>query len=139
LTVEISFPFEFNVFGTPVSLQAKRAVSRLAWKQRVKDASQTALPEGHFSTTNPLSVTLFYFPSSEMQGDVDNIVKPVLDALRQHIYQDDRQLSGFGFRNSNPVEYSNSPIHRRNWLNLSRAKSRFWYVRLATDLTERLA
>ena len=27
-----------------------------------------------------------------MQGDVDNIVKPVLDALCRHVYHDDRQV-----------------------------------------------
>ncbi len=27
-----------------------------------------------------------------MQGDIDNIVKPVLDALERHIYIDDRQV-----------------------------------------------
>ena len=27
-----------------------------------------------------------------MQGDVDNIVKPILDALSKHIYNDDRQV-----------------------------------------------
>jgi crossover junction endodeoxyribonuclease RusA len=27
-----------------------------------------------------------------MQGDIDNIVKPILDALGQHIYVDDSQV-----------------------------------------------
>ena len=27
-----------------------------------------------------------------MQGDVDNIVKPILDALSRHIYLDDQQI-----------------------------------------------
>lgn len=92
MSIEIQFPLEFIVRGTPVSLQSARAKSREAWKQRVKEASYAVLPEGHFSTDAPISVTLFYFPDTEMQGDVDNIVKPVLDALAKHVYNDDRQV-----------------------------------------------
>jgi hypothetical protein len=50
MSVEISFPLEFIVRGAPVSLQATRPKSKEAWKQRVKQASYEALPEGHFST-----------------------------------------------------------------------------------------
>lgn len=50
------------------------------------------LPDGHFATDEPLAITLFYFPDSEMQGDIDNIVKPILDALERHVYLDDRQI-----------------------------------------------
>ena len=92
MSVEIRFPLEFVVRGTPVSLQAARARSKEAWKERVKEASYDALPEGHFATGAPISVTLFYFPAAEMQGDLDNIVKPILDAMSKHIYNDDRQV-----------------------------------------------
>ncbi len=92
MSVEIEFPLEFIVRGTPVSLQAKRRQSKTFWKDRVKQASYTALPEAHFSTEGRVSVTLFYFPSMVMEGDIDNIVKPVLDALRNHIYRDDKQV-----------------------------------------------
>ncbi len=92
MTVEIVFPVEFIVQGTPVSLQAKRAESKVIWKERVKQASYSALPEDHFATDLSLAVTLFYFPDGQMQGDVDNIVKPILDALDKHIYFTDRQV-----------------------------------------------
>ena len=39
-----------------------------------------------------MAVTLFYFPDEAMQGDVDNIVKLVLDAMCRHIYMDDSQV-----------------------------------------------
>jgi crossover junction endodeoxyribonuclease RusA len=35
---------------------------------------------------------LLYFPDAMMRGDIENIVKPVLDALSQHIYVDDQQV-----------------------------------------------
>jgi Holliday junction resolvase RusA-like endonuclease len=86
------FPIEFIVRGTPVSLQAKRPESREEWKGRVKTASATAIPGPHFASNEPMSVTLYYFPNKPMQGDVDNIVKPVVDALARHIYIDDHQV-----------------------------------------------
>ena len=55
-------------------------------------ASRPVLPEGHWATTGRVAVTLFYFPEAAMQGDIDNIVKPILDALAQHIYIDDAQV-----------------------------------------------
>ena len=75
-----------------MSLQTKRRESLDEWKGRVKAAIQTALPEGHFATDDPLAFTLYYFPNSEMQGDIDNIVKPILDALERHIYIEGRQI-----------------------------------------------
>lgn len=92
MSVEIDFPLEFIVRGTPVSQQVKRAASRTAWKERVKRASGAVLPEGHFTSDRPMAVTLFYFPGTEMPGDIDNIIKPVLDALCHHVYDDDRQV-----------------------------------------------
>lgn len=90
--MEIEFPVEFLVHGTPVSLQAKRAESRAEWKARVKDASKIALPDTHFVSEERMAVTLYYLPDQPMQGDIDNIVKPILDALCSHIYIDDAQV-----------------------------------------------
>jgi crossover junction endodeoxyribonuclease RusA len=90
--MQIEFPIEFLVSGTPVSLQAKRAASRAEWKSRVKAASSTAIPSPHFASDERMAVTLFYLPEEPMQGDIDNIVKPILDALCKHIYLDDSQV-----------------------------------------------
>ena len=90
--MEISFPIEFLVHGTPISSQAKRAASRDEWKGRVKAASNSAIPDEHFASDGRIAVTLFYLPAEPMQGDIDNIVKPILDALSQHIYIDDTQV-----------------------------------------------
>jgi crossover junction endodeoxyribonuclease RusA len=92
MRLEPDFPIEFLVEGTPVSSQAKRGKSRAEWKERVRSASRAVLPEGHFATSGRLAATLFYFPDAAMQGDIDNIVKPILDALGQHIYIDDAQV-----------------------------------------------
>jgi crossover junction endodeoxyribonuclease RusA len=138
MTVEIQFPLEFIVPGTPVSLQVKRAESKVAWQERVKRASYEALPEGHFSTGSPMSITLFYFPSAEMQGDVDNIVKPILDALCKHVYNDDKQVErvwvqkfepGKVFEFANPSEVLSKAIEGQKPL---------LFVRLTDDPTEGL-
>lgn len=90
--MEPTFPIEFLVEGTPVSHQAKRTESKTQWKERIKSASLGQLPVGHWATAEPIAATLFYFPDAEMEGDLDNIVKPILDALNQHVYIDDKQV-----------------------------------------------
>ena len=92
MSVEIKFPFEFVVEGTPVSYQFPKTESKTEWKAKMVRASRDVLPEGHFATGDRLAVTLYYFPPAPMQGDIDNIVKPILDAMSKHIYLDDHQV-----------------------------------------------
>lgn len=92
VVLELFFPIEFNVRGTPVSLQASQRRSKEQWKEKVKAASLSALPDQHFATGAPIAVTLFYFAASRVTGDIDNIVKLVLDAMARHIYLDDAQV-----------------------------------------------
>jgi crossover junction endodeoxyribonuclease RusA len=137
--VEIEFPLEFLVAGTPVSLSAKRRESVDQWKLRVIDATRSVLPEGHFASENPMSATLFYFPAAEMAGDIDNIVKPVLDALGRHIYLDDRQVHRVLVQKFEPgnVFGFGSPSSTLQDA-LSRTKP-ILYVRLSNDPFEDLA
>jgi crossover junction endodeoxyribonuclease RusA len=90
--MEIVFPIEFLVSGTPVSLSSQNPSSREQWKKRVKNASSLVLPSPHFASTERLAVTIYYFPAESMQGDVDNIVKLILDAMCRHVFVDDRQV-----------------------------------------------
>jgi crossover junction endodeoxyribonuclease RusA len=82
---------------------------------------------------------LVLFPAVEMAGDIDNIVKPVLDALGKHIYVDDRQIhrvlvqkfepgNVFGFGAPSPTLQDA----------LNRAKP-LLYIRLSIDPFEDLA
>jgi hypothetical protein len=86
------FPVEFLVKGTPVSLQCDNAAARNEWKDRVKKASYAALIEGHWASAERMAVTIFYFAESQKSGDIDNTIKLILDALKQHIYMDDKQV-----------------------------------------------
>jgi crossover junction endodeoxyribonuclease RusA len=90
--LEPDFPIEFLVVGTPASLQTKRAETRDQWRALVRQACQAVLPSGHFATERRLAATLFYFPAGRMQGDVDNIIKLTLDALKRHVFMDDAQV-----------------------------------------------
>ena len=89
--MEIAFPFEFIVYGTPVAIGASRR-SRDEWTALVREAATLRLPDFYYATSAPLAVTLFNFPAGRMQGDVDNIVKYTLDAMSRRIYLDDKQV-----------------------------------------------
>lgn len=64
----------------------------MEWRERITEASRLALPAPSWATEAHVAVTLFYFPADKMEGDIDNIVKPVLDALAPHLYLDDSQV-----------------------------------------------
>jgi hypothetical protein len=137
--VEIAFPFEFVVEGTAVSLQAKRRGTIDQWKARIVEASRIALPEAHFATEVPLAITLFYFPADQMQGDIDNIVQPILNALKRHIYVDDRQVQRLlvqKFEPGNLFEFSSPSPALTDALNKSRPAL---YILLSDDPFEDLS
>src|SRR6516164_5937416 len=90
--MEIVFPIEFLVRGIPVSLSSQNENAREQWKDRVKTARSGSLPSRHFASGERLAVTIYYFPAEPMQGDVDNIVKLILDGMGRHVFIDDRQI-----------------------------------------------
>lgn len=90
-SLAIEFPVSFHVSGTPVSLQAS-ARSKGEWKNAVLEACNTVLAPHKFATDSNLSVTIYDFPTDEPSGDVDNIIKPILDALEGRIYVDDAYI-----------------------------------------------
>lgn len=90
--MEIEFPIEFFVSGTPVSFQAARLAAKEEWKARIKAATAAAIPSPHFASEDRMALTIYNLPDQPMQGDVDNIVKLILDALCRHIYIDDKQV-----------------------------------------------
>jgi len=86
-------PLEFNVVGTPVSSQSDNAKAKHEWKAKVLTAAMAAIEGGSWAFDEVrLAVTLFYFPRSPMAGDVDNIVKLTLDALKPNVYLDDELI-----------------------------------------------
>jgi len=90
--VELKFPVEFAIERTPVSFQSRNSTSKESWKQQVKEAARDAVGHSTWATTSPVFVTIYYFPFGPMQGDVDNIVKLIIDGMIGPIYVDDRQI-----------------------------------------------
>lgn len=84
-------PIEFIVRGTAISLQASGG-SRTAWKETIRAAGASVIPPGSWALTERVAVTIYYFPEGEMVGDIDNIVKPILDAMCHFVYVDDQQV-----------------------------------------------
>lgn len=135
--MEIEFPIEFIVLGTPISSQGSSR-SKKAWKETVKRASYDALPQGHFWFEGAVAITLYYFPSEAMQGDVDNIIKMTIDALVGHILKDDHQVDRILIQRFYPdaVFEFNDPSERLVEAIMSDESS--LYVRVSTDVFEEL-
>src|SRR5262245_47547236 len=94
-------PIEFVIRGTPVSLQAKGKGNLKAWKARVEQSARAAWPAGEPPLTGEVTIVITYFYRGRTP-DVDNIVKPVQDALSSIVYDDDEQVTQLIVR-KNPV------------------------------------
>jgi hypothetical protein len=137
--MEIAFPIEFLVPGTPISLQAKRAKSRKQWKARVRDASRTVIPDSHFASEGRIAVTLYYLPDEPMDGDIDNIVKPVLDALCRHIYRDDAQVERVAVQKFEPGNIFSFQQPTATFLMALNGEKPVLYVRVSNNPVEDLS
>ena len=89
--IETQFPVELLIEAVPLSLQAS-PTSREAWKELIRTVIDETINPSRWATQSPVSVTILYFPDGPMTGDIDNIVKPILDALIPRIYVDDSQV-----------------------------------------------
>jgi crossover junction endodeoxyribonuclease RusA len=136
--MEIAFPLEFLVRGTPVSLSSQNANAREYWKSRVKDASSQALPNPHFASSERLAVTIYYYPGEPMQGDVDNIVKLILDGMSRHVFIDDRQVERIvvqKFEPENMFRFSSPTLPMIEAIN---GEKPVLYIRVSDDPFEEL-
>lgn len=136
----MALPFDFVVPGTPVSAQARRRELRDAWQHVVSGSAHAVWPLDDEPQMGELSATIVYFHVGPPRPDVDNIAKPILDALKGLVYRDDRAIvqllvrrtklePSFAMRNPPPVlattlaqareedfvyaQFSGSPDHRR--------------------------
>jgi crossover junction endodeoxyribonuclease RusA len=86
------FPLEFFIAATPRSLGAS-SPSKERWKTEVGEVARKRrdkTTEFSWLDQRPLALSVYYFPAAPMEGDVDNIVKPIMDALIGIAYPDDR-------------------------------------------------
>ena len=91
----LPFPIEFMIQATPRSHQSPNSKAKEAWKAVVRAAAERRIAENREFTLldhRPLSATIYYFLPAPMQGDVDNIVKLILDGMLLVVYPDDRVI-----------------------------------------------
>lgn len=103
---EALYPLEFHVPGTPVSLQGSSR-SKERWKKVVEEAARKRRQdtvEIPFLDGRSLALTIYYFPSEPMVGDIDNIVKPIVDALKGVAYLDDHVIERIVVQKFEPDE-----------------------------------
>jgi len=79
--------FDFVVMGIPRTPASR---SRKTWQEKVKTAASDEWPEGQAPFEGELSARIVYFFPEQTSVDVDNIIKPILDALEGLVYENDR-------------------------------------------------
>ena len=91
----IPFPFEMLIAQVPVSHQSQTATSKTRWKETVRDHARSRIAEltdWSYVEDGALAATLYYFPPARMKGDVDNIVKLIVDGMVGVVYRDDQVI-----------------------------------------------
>lgn len=130
-------PLEFVVIGTAVSLQGS-AKSRAAWQAIVRSAAVKARGVENWALDSDLAITLFYFPQGEMQGDLDNVVKPILDGLRQCVFIDDSQIERIVAQRFQPEVFSVFQNPTPALVEAMSADGSALYVKVSDDLFEEI-
>lgn len=91
--------FEFTVDGTPTSHQTNNLQKRREWKETVRKAALNYWPLGQFPFEGPLQIMVVYFhKENENRIDLDNMLKPIQDALNKLVYWDDQQITDVRIR-----------------------------------------
>lgn len=85
------FQFEFSITGIPISSQSHNKQSLNRWKTEVYQAAQAKWISGLPPFKGDLTIKITYYYDIE-SPDVDNIIKPIQDALKGLVYDDDRQI-----------------------------------------------
>lgn len=87
----VPLPLEVILLRKPVSFQGSPGGKRL-WQEAIRHEVRAKEPEGCYAHEGDLAVSIYYFATDRLPGDIDNIVKPILDAMCHHVYVDDRQV-----------------------------------------------
>jgi crossover junction endodeoxyribonuclease RusA len=87
----VALPWDFVVLGVPKSAQASwTSVQR--WIEQVRVAAETAWPVGEAPLGQEVQIHITYYHDGAPL-DVDNMLRPIQDALIGVVYQDDKQLT----------------------------------------------
>ena len=89
-------PFEFVVFDTPRSQGSSNAQRGGIWQTQVANAAAARWgAQPPVSDAIAVSITFLYDPlkPAGQRPDIDNIAKPILDALQGLVYGNDKNVS----------------------------------------------
>lgn len=86
----MTFSFEFTVDGPALSQRADRRSLR-NWRRRIKDSASSRWDK-ETPVVEDVKVTITYFHDGS-RFDIDNILKPLLDAMSKLIFVDDSQIT----------------------------------------------
>ena len=98
--------FEFIVDGPPVSQQARRREKVRNWRTYVRQAAKKYWSIENKVFTDYVMVEINYF-YEDVPLDIDNIIKPILDAIIGLVYLDDEQITDITVRKRNLFANSN--------------------------------
>jgi crossover junction endodeoxyribonuclease RusA len=90
-------PFEFVIPQRPVSQQARRQARLRDWKEFVAEHARLAIDEPRALATQPVALRLLYL-YDEAALDIDNILKPIQDALVGILLEDDSIITDVDIR-----------------------------------------
>lgn len=85
-------PFEFTIQGPPVSNQTRNRTRLQQWKLDVRAAAQARVIPGAVPAADAVQITITYYYEGD-SPDVDNIIKPIQDALNGIVFVDDAQVA----------------------------------------------
>lgn len=83
--------FEFTIAGPPVSHQTRNRDRLRSWKTSVRNCAEQQLPEDFTLVTDEVTFSITYYYEGH-SPDVDNIIKPIQDALVGLVFEDDSQI-----------------------------------------------
>ena len=90
-------PCEFVLPERPVSQQVRRRARLREWKRLVAERARSAIEAPRALATEPVALRLLYL-YDDFALDVDNILKPILDALIGVLLADDSVITDVEIR-----------------------------------------
>src|SRR5579863_3434021 len=84
--------FEFCVHGRPRSGRSRNRAELMAWRRLVAAAATAAWPAGQLPVSVPVLLRITHY-AQRQRADMDNIIKPIQDALQGIAYTNDRLVS----------------------------------------------
>ncbi|MGL5065617.1 MAG: RusA family crossover junction endodeoxyribonuclease [Microcoleus sp.] len=122
-------PFEFIVTGKPVSLQTNNRSKLQNWKAKVSETAAAAMPAGMPVIREPVQVIITHYCVIQI-SDLDNIIKPIVDAMKILVYLDDRQVTDLTVKRRKLKEFADLTAISPSIAEAVTAGKEFIYVKI---------